>query len=79
MQRVSYRTLVLLLMLLGMIIVQQQTAQAVSVRPDAVWLADDPNEPVEPPPEWVAVLGLPVRLDADDPNEPDQDSGPERV
>lgn len=66
MQRVTYRTLVLLLMLLGLILVQQHTAQAMSVRSDAVWLAGDPNEP----PEWIGASGLKMRLDTDDPNEP---------
>ena len=69
MQRVSYRTLFLLVMLLGLIIVQQHTAKAVCARPDAIWLVNEPNEPG---PE--VALGVPstLRLD-EDPNDP----GPE--
>jgi hypothetical protein len=70
MQRVSYRTLFLLVMLLGLVIVQQRTAKAVCVRPDAIWLAGEPNEPG---PEWIGAAGLRMRSDTDDPNAP----GPE--
>jgi hypothetical protein len=72
MQRVSYRTLFLLLLLLGLIIVQQHTAKADCVKPDAVWLADEPNEPA---PEWIGPCGSWTFLDADEPNTP----GPEMV
>jgi hypothetical protein len=68
MQRVTYKTLVLLLTLLGLILVQQHTAKAMSIRPDAVWLAGDPNGP----PEWIGADGPQMRLDTDDPNGPDQ-------
>lgn len=70
MQRVSYRTLFLMVMLLGLIIVQQHTAKAVCARPDAVWLADEPNSPG---PEWIGSAGLRMQSDTGDPNEP----GPE--
>ncbi len=67
MQRVSYRTLFLLVVLLGLVIAQQHTAQAVCVRPGVVWLADDPNDPG---PEWIGSAGLQMRSD-DDPNGPE--------
>ena len=70
MQRVSYKTLVLLLMLLGMVLVQQHTAKAMCVKVDAIWLADDPNEPSEPVPECFGAAGSQTWLDTDDPNEP---------
>lgn len=70
MQRVTYKTLCLLVMLLGLVIVQQRTATAVCVRPEVVWLAQEPNEPG---PEWIGSAGVRMRLDADDPNDP----GPE--
>ncbi len=70
MQRVTYRTLFLLTLLLGLIIVQQHTAQAVCVRPDALWLAGEPNEPG---PEWIGSALLRMQADTGDPNDP----GPE--
>jgi hypothetical protein len=76
MQRVSYKTLFLLLMLLASILVQQHTAKAV-IRCDTVWLADDPNGPYEPGPERLGV-GSMIRLDSDDPNNPVPDA-PERA
>ncbi len=70
MQRVSFKTLFLLVVLLGLVIVQQLTAKAVCVTPEVVWLAEEPNEPG---PEWIGSAGMRMRLDADDPNAP----GPE--
>jgi hypothetical protein len=64
MQRVSYRTLFLLVMLLGLIVVQQRTAQAVSVRPDAIWLACEPNTPG---PEWIGSAAWRMLSDTNDP------------
>ena len=73
MQRVTYRTLVLLLMLLALILVQEHTAKALCVKPGAVWLAHDPNEP----PEYMGSVALPARCAADDPNDPPQPGPPE--
>jgi hypothetical protein len=64
------------MLLLGLVIIQQRTAKAVSIRSDAVWLADDPNEPGNPAPEFSGAAGSQMWLDTDDPNEPGP-SGPE--
>ena len=53
MQRVSARTLVLMLLLLGYVLAHQYLGGA-AARADAVWLLEESNEPNEPPrPETV--------------------------
>lgn len=79
MQRVSFRTLTLLLLLLASVLAHQYVTIVPSARADAVWLAtSDPNDPNQGPiPECGFSATSRTWLD-DDPNEP-TDPGPERA
>ncbi|MBN1359142.1 MAG: hypothetical protein JW993_01050 [Sedimentisphaerales bacterium] len=75
MQRVSVKTLVLLLLLLAVVIAHQHIACVPSARAGVLWLEDDPNDPGDPGPEyglggarWVWLEVTPT--DPNDPNEP---------
>jgi hypothetical protein len=74
MQRLSYRTVVVLLVLVGLIVVQQHAAYAAFAQAGTIRLTDDPNEPGS---EAVWQAPLPAQLD-DDPNNP-CDPPPERI
>ncbi len=67
MQRISVRTLTLLLLLLVSVLTHQYVRLVPSAKADAIWLDDDPNEP-GPERAWWSLVD-------DDPNEP----GPERA
>lgn len=79
MQRVSVRTLTLMLLLLASVLAHQYVKFVPSAKADAVWLApSDPNDPNEGPiPECGFSATFRTWLD-DDPNEPSE-PGPERM
>jgi hypothetical protein len=75
MQRVSVKTLVLMLLLLVAVITQQHIRCVPVASASARWVADDPNDPGDPGPEnslrdtqriWLDV----APQDANDPDEP---------
>ncbi len=70
MQKVSVRTLTLMLLLLASVLAHQYVRFVPAARADAVWLAvGDPNDPNEGPIPECAFQGGRTALD-DDPNEP---------
>ncbi len=79
MQRVSVRTLVLMVLLLGFVLAHQNIDRAATAGPCVVWvLTEDPNDPNEPAPipeniDWTQV----VRSWTSDPNDPNDPNGPE--
>lgn len=79
MQRVSVRTLTLLLLLLASVLAHQYVTFVPSARADVIWLAvGDPNDPnQEPGPECSSSANGWIWLD-DDPNGPSE-PGPERA
>lgn len=77
MQRVSVRTLTLLLLLLASVLAHQYVAIVPSAKADAVWLAfGDPNDPNEEPGPECSFLPAPRTWLDEDPNEPSE-PGPE--
>lgn len=90
MKRVSVRTLILLTELLLVVVIHQFLVHTPTARAAAVWLADvpdevvdpnsvqDPNAPGEPEPECIAPAGARVWLDDEpvDPNAPDEPESP---
>ena len=82
MNRVSVRTLVLLVQLLMVVTAYQYLACATPVRADVVWMDDepevpeDPNEPDDPMPEIAGQLSGRVWLD-EEPEEPEEPAEPE--
>ncbi len=70
MQKVSVRTLTLMLLLLAAVLAHQYVAVVPTARADVVWLAgEDPNDPNEGPIPECAFSAARTWLD-DDPNNP---------
>jgi len=73
MKQPSVRTLVLMVLLLGAVLAHQNLDRAATAGPCAVWLlAEDPNDPNGPPPEyidWDQALRCQM-TEPDDPNNP---------
>ena len=75
MQRVSVRTLVLMVLLLGYVLAHQCLDATAMAGTEAVWLSSDLNDPNDPPElaNWEETLSMGC---PDDPNDPN-DSPPE--
>lgn len=72
MPRVSFRTLTLMVLLLGAVVAHQYVHWVPTASAKVIWLAgDDPNEPSEPVPE-VRDAALGQSSWDDDPNEPNE-------
>ena len=78
MQRVSFKTLVLMLLLLGAVIAHQQIRFEACACASTVWLAGDGTDPNDPGPESCFRGTRPVWLDEEpqDANEPAEPTEP---